>query len=253
MSEPIVSVVIPAYNCEGYLAEAVDSAALQKVPLDIIIIDDGSSDGTVAVMESYSENEKVRLLKNEVNMGVSETRNRGVREAKGEYIAFLDADDIWLEDKLEKQLEVINETGCVLCCTARELINKNSESLGKIIPIKENITYKDLLKNNEINCSSVVIKREVALSFPMERDDLHEDYIMWLRILKAGDKAVGINQPLLKYRLTGSGKSGNKLASAKTTFKVYRYMGFGLLRSAWYFSCYALNGVKKYFFGGDKK
>jgi teichuronic acid biosynthesis glycosyltransferase TuaG len=98
-----------------------------------------------------------------------------------------------------------------------------------------------------------VIKRDVALRYPMERDDLHEDYIMWLRVLKNCSDAVGINQPLPKYRLTGQGKSGSKLSSAKTTFKVYRYMGFGLLRSAWYFSCYALNGVKKYFFGGDKK
>ncbi len=252
MNEPIVSVIIPAYNCEGYLAEAVDSALAQNLPCEIIIIDDDSTDRTLSVMEKYAECERVRLLKNERNMGVAKTRNRGVQEAAGEYVAFLDSDDIWCEDKLEKQLEAIKNTDAVLCCTARELIDKRSQSLGKIIPVKEKITYKDLLKNNSINCSSVVMKREVALRFPFERDDLHEDYIMWLRVLSAYPFAVGVNLPLIKYRLTGTGKSGNKLTSAKTTFKVYRYMGFGFFKSAWYFLCYALNGVKKYFFGGDK-
>lgn len=251
MNKPLVSVIIPAYNCARFLDEAVQSALGQTVTAEIIIVDDCSQDETAAVIEKYATAENIRCFKNPKNLGVAETRNIGVRQAVGEYVAFLDADDIWLPDKLEKQLAAIKNTDFVLCCTARELMDKQGKNLGKIIPVKEEITYKDLLKNNSINCSSVIIRRDIALAFPFERDDLHEDYIMWLKVLKKYQKALGVNLPLLKYRLTGTGKSGSKLASAKTTFKVYRYLGFGLFKSVWYFLCYALNGVKKYFFGGD--
>ena len=142
---------------------------------------------------------------------------------------------------------------CALCCTARELMKPEGELTGKVIGVKEQITYRDLLRHNSINCSSVLLRTEVAREFPMAHEDSHEDYITWLRILKKYGIAIGINEPLLKYRLTNSGKSGSKLKSAVMTFRVYRYMGFSWPKSAVCFISYALHGVWKYLTAGWKK
>ena len=246
MSEPLISVVIPAYNCAGVIGRAIDSALAQKVALEILVLDDGSSDGLEAVMAGYEGNEAVRFAKNEKNLGAAATRNRGVTLARGKYVAFLDADDYWTEDKLVRQLALIEQTGCVLCCTARELMTPEGELTGKVIPVKEKISYRELLKHNSINCSSVLILTDVAREFPMHHEESHEDYIMWLEVLQKYGSACAINEPLLKYRLSNTGKSGSKLQSAKMTFGVYRCMGFGLCRSMLLFAGYAFHGVKKY-------
>ena len=245
-SDILVSVIIPAYNCAPYIAQSIDSALMQKVPMEIIVINDCSTDDTEAEILKYASNPTVRYIKNETNLGASGSRNLGVQMAKGKYVAFLDSDDWWEPEKLKKQLHLMKETRSVLCGTARLLVNPDGTSMDKIIPVPEEITYRTLLKHNCINCSSVLLFRKVALEFPMEHEDSHEDYIMWLRILQKYKKACGINEPLLNYRLSASGKSGSKLNSAKMTFKAYRYMGFGLVKSCICFCSYAIHGVLKY-------
>lgn len=242
----LVSVIIPAYNCEKYIGKALDSALAQQVPLEVIVLNDCAKDGTEAVVQKYLGDERVRYVRNEKNLGVAKTRNRGVRLARGKYIAFLDSDDWWENGKLERQLERMERENVVLCSTARELINPDGSSMGKVIPVVEQITYRELLKHNCINCSSVLLRRDVALEFPMEHEDSHEDYITWLKILKKYGRACGVNEPLLKYRLSVTGKSGNKWKSARMTFMVYRYMGFGIFKSLACFCSYAVHGVWKY-------
>ena len=141
----------------------------------------------------------------------------------------------------------MKKTGCVLCATGRKLVTPDGHSTEKFIGVKEHLTYRDLLVQNPINCSSVVIRKDVAAEFPMVHDECHEDYIMWLQILKKYRKACAINKPLLNYRLSNTGKSGSKLQSARMTFKVYRYMNFGYFKSLMCFVGYAFNGVKKYY------
>lgn len=243
---PLVSVIIPVYNGERFLEQAVDSALAQDVSMEILVLNDCSSDGTERVMNRYRYHDLVKYCVNEKNLGAAATRNRGVRMARGRYVAFLDADDWWEKGKLKKQLKRLSETGMVLCCTGRELMSESGKSLGKVIPVRELITYRMLLRHNCINCSSVVMLRDAALEFPMEHEDSHEDYIAWLRLLKKYGQACGINEPLLKYRLSGKGKSGGKLKSARMTFRVYRYMGFGMGKSLICFISYALNGIWKY-------
>ncbi len=248
MVQPLITVVIPAYNCAGVITHAIDSALKQDVALEILVLDDGSADGLDQVMTRYADVQAVQYLKNPQNMGASATRNRGISLARGKYVAFLDADDYWLAGKLNRQLTLLEETGCVLACTARELMTPEGALTGRIIPVKERISYRELLKHNSINCSSVLIRTDVAREFPMCHDDSHEDYIMWLKVLSKYGEAVGINEPMLKYRLSATGKSGNKLRSAKMTFLVYRYMGFSIPKSMGCFCSYAFHGVKKYFF-----
>lgn len=243
-NKPLVSVVIPTYNAANTIAQSIDSVFAQEVPLEIIVVDDGSSDHLLKVIKPYGS--KIKYTKNKTNSGVAASRNNGVNVAQGEYIAFLDADDWWEKGKLRKQLELMENTHAVMSTTARELVNASGQSLNRIIQVPSQITYRDLLKSNVINCSSVVVRRDVILNYPMEKDDLHEDYLTWLRILKDGHKVVGLNEPLLKYRYTVTSKSGNKFKSAKMHYNVYRELGIHPLKSTFYFFHYAFSGLKKY-------
>lgn len=253
MKKPTVSVVIPAYNCAATIKDAICSALAQEVPVEIIVVNDCSPDDLDAVMAGYADTPQVRYLQNGQNLGVAASRNNGVAAAQGKYIAFLDADDHWAQNKLKKQLASMQESGAVLCCTARELLTADGVPTGRVIPVKPKITYKELLKHNSINCSSVLIKAKIAREFPMHDDDCHEDYIMWMEVLKKYGFACGINEPLLKYRLSNTGKSGSKLHSAKQTYLSYRRAGFGVMRSSLLFCRYAIYGVLKYTLSRRKK
>ena len=259
--KPEVSVVIPVYNGSAYIKKALDSVLLQDIAVEIIVVDDGSEDGLDDVLAGFVKelsNSRqydvvFRQIINSTRSGVAASRNRGVRAASADHIAFLDCDDWWEKDKLKRQLKLIEKNGCVLCCTGRMLVKPSGQISGHIIGVPGDITYRDLLKGNVISCSSVLIKRDVALEFPMEHDEYHEDYLCWLRILRKYGKACGINDPLLYYRLSASGKSGNKLRSAYSTFMVYRCMGFSLIKSLACFFGYMKNGFKKYTWGDPSR
>lgn len=244
--KPLVSVIMPAYNAEEYIEQAICSVLAQDVPLELLIIDDCSRDSTAEIAGKYADGSKVVLLRNEKNQGVAKSRNLGIRRAAGKYIAFLDADDWWEEGKLKHQCRRLEETGRVLCCTGRELMNPDGTSQGKVINVPEEITYSMLLKTNRIPCSSVVAKTEAVREFYMCHDELHEDYILWLRMLKKYGAALGINEPFLKSRMSRGGKSRNKLKSAKMMFGTYRFVGLGVLPSCWYFLMYTIHGFLKY-------
>lgn len=244
--EVTVSVIMPAYRCEKTIGQAVDSALAQKVPLEVIVLNDQSPDALDAVMERYADDARVRYVRNSENLGAAASRNRGVSLARGRYVAFLDADDWWAEGKLARQLALLEQTGAVLCSTGRELVTPDGQLTGRVIGVRERITYRSLLLHNCINCSSVLLRTDVAREFPMQHEDSHEDYIAWLGILKKYGQAAAIDEPLLKYRLSFEGKSGNKLKSARMTYRAYRYAGFGALPAAGLFCAYAVNGVFKY-------
>lgn len=246
MKDVLVSVVMPAYNCEKYIGQAIRSVLEQTVSLELIIVEDKSGDGTEAVICEFLDDERVIYISNDVNSGVAASRNKGINLARGKYIAFLDSDDYWTSDKLERQVTFMEKGNKVLSSTGRELIDENGVSTGRVIGIPDVICYKDLLKGNVLNTSGVMVLASVAKKYKMVQDHLHEDYIMWLSILKEYKVAYGINEPMLKYRVMKGTKSGNKLKSAKMTFGVYRYIGLNLPVAIYYFCHYAINGVRKY-------
>lgn len=247
----MISVIIPAYNCGQYIECAIHSATGQTGvgELEIIVVDDGSTDDTkriVKEMAASSPDVQIRYIANEKNLGAAETRNVGIRAAKGEYIAFLDGDDWWAKDKLKKQLKLIRKSDAPLVYTGRELMRPDGTSMGKVIAAPEKATYQMLLRTNCIPCSSVLIRTEIAREFYMCHDELHEDYILWLRVLRKYGAAYGVNEPLLKSRLSAGGKSRNKLKSARMHYGVYKYMGISTWKAAGLFFCYVVNGIRKY-------
>lgn len=253
----MVSVIMPALNAAEYIEKAMASVAGQTTDtaIELIVVDNGSSDGTVEKAmqvqrkwQQYYDRKRTLVILQNPKKGVAGSRNMGMRAAKGRYLAFLDADDWWDETKLEKQLAVMKEDpACKICSTGRELVAEDGQSLGRNIAVKEYITLSDMEKQNHINCSSVLLERETALKYPMEHDDSHEDYIMWLRILKECGYARAVNQPLLKCRQSGGGKSRNKWKSAVMTWKVYRYVGYSVPKSLYCFVNYTFAGLRKYY------
>ncbi len=254
--EVMISVIMPCYNSAAFIRQAMQSVYEQTTTavLELVVVDNGSADGSLRVVEDVRREweaagrcDRLLTVLHNPQKGVCATRNMGMQKAKGKYVAFLDSDDWWDVTKLEKQMALFAaDPDCRLVCSGRELMNPDGSRTGRSISVKERVEYRDLLRHNCINCSSAVVDRQVALEFPMEHDDSHEDYIMWLRILKKYGYALAINEPLLKTRLSTGGKSRNKLKSAGMTWKVYRYMGFSIPKSCWCFIHYAIAGIYKY-------
>lgn len=249
MKEDILcSVVIPVYRCEKYLAESVHSALGQTVQnVEVLLIDDCSPDESSQVARRLAEEDsRVRCLYHQENLGSAAARNTGVQAAKGEWVAFLDADDIWLPDKLEKQLKVLENTGKVLCCTGAVFFREDGSRGDHLAQVPPSIGESRLRYGNVIITSSVLVKREVMQQFPMERSDLQEDYIAWLKILRQYGDALGLNEPLVRYRILEGSKSYNKVTSALRTWRTYRFMGWPLVKSVGYFLSYIVHGLRRY-------
>ena len=260
---PIVSIIMPAWNAEKTIQDAIRSVIKQtESNWELIVIDDYSEDETYKRIRWFAARDnRIRIYRNPVNLGVSKTRNRGVKVAKGKWIAFLDSDDIWRADKLEKQLCLIEQkrdvdlvfTGSVFMRGWEQSENNRSREKTNFIlsyyqKVPRTITYKELLKQNLISCSSVVVKKELLMKYPMKQDIMHEDYATWLEILRAGGKAYGINEPLLIYRISGKSRSGDKRRAAQMTWRVYRFLGLHLWEACYYFGWYVYRSIRKYWF-----
>ncbi len=244
----MISIIMPAYNAQRTLHQAVDSALCQTYQnIELLIIDDFSIDSTAQIAEEYiKQDRRVRLLKNDKNLGAAASRNRGVDAARGEWIAFLDSDDAWTEDKLEKQLTRAASMRGEFIFSGSAFMDADGNRKVGLLHVPEQVTYKELLKQNVISCSSVMIKKSLVRRYKMAGDFLHEDFAVWLQILRDGKIAFGVDEPLLIYRLSAGSKSGNKWKAAKMTYRVYRYIGLNVFCAMYYWMHYLFRSVRKY-------
>jgi len=247
-NETLVSVIMPAYNTEKYIEYAISSVLSQSYPnFELIVIDDGSKDNTVAIIKKFIDMDaRIKLVINQTNLGVSATRNKGISIAKGEWIAFLDSDDIWKESKLEKQIQQAEQTGAQFLFTGVSFINENNNLYKGLFEVPSKVTYNQLLRQNVITCSSVLIKKHFFETIKMEKDEMHEDYAVWLRILNMNILAYGINEPLLIYRISRNSKSGKKLNTIMMTYKVFRFVGIKPVKSFYFMVSHVLRSLMKY-------
>ena len=244
----MVSIVMPAYNAAKTIRDSIKSVQAQTFQdWELIVIDDGSKDCTVDIIrEIAAADNRIRFLQNKKNSGASYTRNRAVELARGEWIAFLDSDDLWMPEKLEKQLELSKKyPDMVVCYTASSFIDDEGNPYDYILPAIEQLTYKQLLRKNLMSCSSVLIRASVMKGIKMPNDKMHEDYYVWLTVVKECCVAYGINEPLLIYRLCANSKSSNRIKSAKMLFNSYRAVGYGIIKSGILTFFYTFHSVSK--------
>lgn len=240
----LVSVIMPAHNSQALLEESVRSVICQTYSdWELLIIDDASTDGTLAIARELARTEeRIRIIQLTQNAGVASARNRGIAAARGQYIAFLDSDDLWLPNKLRIQIEFMQAGGAAFSFAEYRRFD-DSGMLSKPIKVPDSVRYNQLLRGNVIGCLTVAIDRfripEVSMP-PIK----HEDYVAWLGILKRGNVGWGIHQDLARYRVTSTSVSADKKRAAGWTWDIYRRIErLSLMRSIWCFANYFLHAI----------
>ena len=246
----LVSIITPVYNCENYIRETVDSVRNQTYKnWEMLLVDDCTPDRSAEIAKAYAEiDDRIKYIKLKENSGAAVARNTGLANAKGRYIAYLDADDIWHPDKLEKQIEFMNKNGYGFTCCDYEVITDDGQSLNKFVSMPETISYDGLLRNTIIQTVGVIVDTKIVdkkyLEMPLVRRG--QDMGTWLQILKNGYEFHGQNEVLAKYRRVKNSLSSNKLKAMKRTWNLYRKVEkLSIVRSAWCFVGYAYHAAQK--------
>lgn len=245
--EPLTSIVMSLYNCENYVIEAIESVISQSYKnWELIIVDDCSSDNSVTIVEEYIGKElRIKLYKMDENSGVTAVRNYAITKAVGRYMAFLDCDDVWLPDKLEKQITMMQTDSILFSYSSYYAINENSIVTG-LFNVDEKVTYRDMLKTSVIGTLTMIYNVDVLGKYYFQNIG-HEDYVLKLALLKKVKYAKGLNEPLAKYRIVRKSLSANKLKTALWQWKIYREIEqLSLIQSLYYFIQYIYFGLIKY-------
>lgn len=249
MKEDLVSIITPAYNCEKYISQTIESVLAQTYQnWEMIITNDCSTDMTERIVREYIEKDnRIKLINLEKNSGVAAARNTSMNMSTGRYIAFLDSDDYWLPEKLECQVNFMRHKKCGFSFTGyRNVCNGVIES--KAITPPQTVTYKSALKGNPIGCLTVLLDKKIVGDVYMD-NIRHEDYVLWLKILKNNTLGFGLQKDLARYRKSNEALTSDKKKSAIWTWKIYRHIEcLSLIKSAWYFSNYLLQGIYKHYY-----
>ena len=244
----LVSIVIPMYNAEKYIMAAMECLLQQTYKnIEILVIDDCSTDGSLELVKQIQD-DRVKVFCNKENSGPAKTRNFGIQNAKGRYLAYMDADDLCTPDKIQKQIEFMQKNGCAFCFTGYEFANEKGERNGKIVRIPEKVDYEYALRHTIISTITVMFDRNQILDdvLYMPLNARGEDTATWWQILRHGYVAYGINEPLSVYRRYGGTRSSNKLDAVYGTWKMYRQNEkLGLIKSLECFMSYIWNAVKR--------
>ena len=248
INNDLVSIIIPVYNSSKYLEETIKSIGKQTYNnYEAIFIDDGSCDNSVEIIEKYkAQNSKIRLIKIE-HKGVSEARNIGIREAKGRFLTFLDSDDIWLENKLERQINYIKENDYAFVYCNFKYISDDGTRVSKEIKAGKKTDYNRALKDIRIlTITAMIDLSKIPKELCYMPNVMNEDVATWWQILKNGYTAYGQNEVLVYYRKTKKSRSSKKYVTAYYRWKLYRkHEKLGIIKSLYCFIIYALNAVLK--------
>ena len=244
----LVSIIIPYYKKKKFISTTINSAINQSYKnFEILIVyDDENYDDLKLLEEIKKKDERIRIIKNKKKMGAGLSRNKGISSSKGNYIAFLDADDTWETDKLSKQMSFMTNNNYLVSHTSYQIVDEDRNVIGKRVA-RSFFHLEDLLKSCDIGTSTVIIKKDIfseQIKFPSIKTK--EDFVLWLRILERDIKIYGLDKNLSKWTKSNSSLSSSTIQKLKDGFKVYnKYMNFNLLKSLYYLICLSLNFIIK--------
>lgn len=248
----LVSVITPVYNAEKVIEKTLNSIFNQTYKeIEVVLVDDCSKDNSREVIEGLKiKHPEIVYFCQLTNQGAGAARNKALELAKGQYVAFLDADDLWHPTKIEKQINLLKDTGGAISYTAIQMIDENDEIVKRKRNVKEKIDYNFLLRNTMIATSTVLIDRTILGDFRMSTRRGGQDYATWLMLLREGAIAYGINEALEDYRIGNKNSlSSNKFKSIKQVWEIQTQdEKIFLPRVVFNLFFFTFNALKKYLF-----
>lgn len=245
---PRVSVIMPVYNAAGFLEETIASVSAQSLTdWELLVVDDGSSDGSADILARLAASDpRIRPLSSGGNQGAGAARNLAMAAARGRYLAFLDADDLWHPEKLTRQVAAMAATGAAFSCTAY-LRHDLASGARTVIGVPARASRADLLKTNTVACSTAMLDRAQLGTHRMRDLRRRQDFLFWLDILTDTPEVLGLPLVLMTYRQHGKSLSSAKGRAARDTWTMYRQaLGLPVLPALWYFANYALRGLMRH-------
>ncbi|WP_062514365.1 glycosyltransferase family 2 protein [Halobacillus sp. KGW1] len=245
-----VCIITPTYNADAYILDTIRSVRAQTyINWEMIIVDDGSIDNTIdLVKDQLYLDSRIILIQSSKNQGPAYARNKGIMASNSRYIAFLDSDDIWHPNKLERQIAFMKKMDASFTFTSYRIMKENGQTTDKVMNVSEQVTYASLLKNTSIGTLTVMLDKQKlgAVQMPLQ-SNCSEDYGMWLNILSKGEVAYGLNEVLAFYRKRHKSLSSNKWISARKTWNTYRkVLEISIPSSCWCFLHYGYNAWRKH-------
>lgn len=245
-----VSVITPIYNAEKYLEKTLMSVFAQTYKnIEIVLVDDCSKDKSAQIIAQLKkQHPEIIYFLQPKNMGAGAARNKALELANGQYVAFLDSDDLWLPKKTERQIKLMKERNSPFSYTAIEMMDEEEKTIKGKRKLKEKCDYKYLLHNTIIATSSVIIDRTVLGDFRMPLRRGGQDYATWLSLLRGGAVACGINETLVRYRVGHNSLSSNKFKSIKQVWEIQTQdEHINKIVAVFHVGCFVFNAAKKYF------
>ncbi|MFK7048458.1 MULTISPECIES: glycosyltransferase family 2 protein [Flavobacterium] len=245
----LVSIITPAHNSAKYIAETIQSVQSQTYTnWEMLIVDDYSSDETVGIIERFMKDDKrIYLIKLNQNSGASKARNEVIKLAKGNYMTFLDADDLWFPSFIDTSIKTIEQTGINFVFSSYKRSNENLEFVYSDFIVPQKVTYTDILKTNSISCLTAFLNVKVLGVKEMPDILKRQDMGLWLKYLKEIPYAYGIQEPQAIYRIRQNSLSRNKKALVKYQWQFYRQVEkLSILESIHYMIQWTFRGFLKY-------
>lgn len=251
MKQPLVSIITPVYNSEKYIAETMESVLSQTYQnWEHLLVDDCSTDNSWLIIQSYAEKDKrIKPFRLQKNCGSGVARNLAIKEAKGKYIAFLDSDDLWVPEKLEKHINFMFEGNIPFSHTSYGFIEEDGTIIPRIYKVRNKpVDFKYLLRKTDISCLTAVYDQELIGKYFMPELKRKQDYVLWLSILKDGIESVPYPEVLAYYRQRKNSTTSNKTKLIFEHFKLlHNHIKLNFFSSCWYTAFWGLNGIKKYY------
>lgn len=233
----LVSIITPSYNSANFIVDTIEAILRQTYPYwELLITDDCSTDNSVEIIEKYTRKDpRIKLLRLEKNSGAGVCRNKSIEAAKGRYIAFCDSDDVWMPQKLEKQLAFMEKKGCALTYSSYILMDEDRNEKGIMVCMRK-IDFASMKRDDGIGCLTAMYDTEKVGKMYMSSIRKRQDWGLWLEILAKCKVAYGIKEPLAYYRIRSGSISNNKFALVKHNINVYRtILKFSALKAYLFF------------------